>query len=196
MVHPLVLDPDRPWLYVNGDPGQGLNGDVAVTVGATGVSPGGWPLILELHQPGGCTHLTSAYFLPVPGGTFEASFVIPTGQVQVQNLELKLTVPISGGAPGKGAHPTTPAGFLLDYVTVDFLVAQTTGVPDPGGDPRKPTLLGSYPNPFTQSARIAGDAECSLDPARHRKSSRARPFQKHDRLIAGIKSWRAVHGGG
>ena len=45
-------------------------------------------------------------------------------------------------------------------------------------------------------SRIARNAEGSLDPTRHRESSRARPLQKHDGVISRMEFGRALDGGG
>jgi hypothetical protein len=151
---PLVADPTRPFLYVNGDPGQGLNGDLVVTVGATEVFPGEFPLALSLTQPGGNSYLTSANFGASPPGGYRAQFVIPAGNVDVQNMIFTFTVPNIGERPRTSGAPLVPAGFRLDFLTIDLLLDPVTGVPDPEGSPRRPVVLGTYPNPFAGTSRI------------------------------------------
>jgi hypothetical protein len=80
------------------------------------------------------------------------------------SFEVMASFEAPGGALGAQAPAGPPAaaplsgeGFSLDYVTVDFLLQDLTGVPGPDGSSRRPVVLGSYPNPFSQSATIRFD---------------------------------------
>jgi hypothetical protein len=142
---PVDPDPLRPFLYVNGDPLQGLNGDLVVTLGASELLSGPTDVSLRLDQPGGNSYLTSGTLFPGTGSATETQFVIPYGNARVEDMWLTLEV-----LPGQGP------GFALDFLTVDFLLNEATDIEDPDEtSPPRLVLLGSYPNPFLDRARIA-----------------------------------------
>jgi len=151
---PVVIDPIRPFLYVDNDPAQGFDGDLVITLGAANLPYGPAQIQMQLSQPGGNLQFRFGTILPSTNGS-EVQFTLPAGSVAVEdmNVTFQVLASPSAGKDGAGAPPVGNS-FPVDYVTVDFLLTDITGLPGPGGPPQKPVVLGSYPNPFSSSTSL------------------------------------------
>lgn len=189
---PLQPDFERPWIYTAGDPNQGLNGDLIVTVGASNVSPEPFVLQLDIFQPDtGNLQSALTQFFPSSNGGYEALAAFPVGTIDAAPLGVNLFVigegtGRSGAGPGSGNRESATgpgAGFALDFITLDFLTADVTAVDEGPGFQR----VQAYPNPFR------GDTTIRFRLARSEQVS-VRLFDVRGRLIRRLQDGPMTEG--